>query len=251
MADAMIPVPRLAVFGDSHYACVRQAQTLGLVDVSGVDIEYWGHIGRRFNFLEYQDGAIRPTDDVTAARFAKFNEKGRLFLPAADFDMILFVGTRTYVNPVFRVLLAASQRGPFLSSGLKRRIVADHLGTHSGYQLARKMAAAGAARIVLSPIAFPTQGYPRIEARTGPEMRAASPAALAEIWDLAVSVAASDGITLIRQPPQTIVDSVFTKPEFAIDQHVEKQDFEHHSPAFGALILSQAIALLRMLPGGG
>ena len=79
MADRL---PRFCIFGDSHYACLKQAEMQGLVDVSGIDLEYWGHVGGRFRYLEARDGAIYPKDDFTAMRFAKFNAKGRTFLPA-------------------------------------------------------------------------------------------------------------------------------------------------------------------------
>ena len=67
--SAMADLPRLCIFGDSHYACLKQAEVQGLVDVSGVDLEYWGHVGGRFRYLEVRDGAIHPIDDFTA-RFA-------------------------------------------------------------------------------------------------------------------------------------------------------------------------------------
>lgn len=241
-------LPRLAVFGDSHYACLRQAHGLGLVDVSGADIEYWGHVGGRFNFLTLRDAEIVPTDDYTAQRFARFNAKGRRSLPAADFDMILFAGTRTYIGPVFQRFLQAGFHGPFLSSGLRRRVLCDSLNQQSGYRLARGLAATGTARIVLSPVAFHTEGHPRLSAQLTPEIRAASGEDRAELWDLATEIAAADGITLIPQPDETVADGVFTKAGFAVAGHAEKKDYEHRNPAYGALIFSRAMDVLRTTP---
>lgn len=85
----MADLPRLCIFGDSPYACLKQAGAQGLVDVSGAELEYRGHVGGRFRPLEVRDGAIHPTDDFTAMRFAKFNAKGRAFLPAAEDDVTL------------------------------------------------------------------------------------------------------------------------------------------------------------------
>ena len=36
MADGL---PRFCIFGDSHYACLKQAEVQGLVDVSGASVE--------------------------------------------------------------------------------------------------------------------------------------------------------------------------------------------------------------------
>ncbi len=244
------PAPlRLAVFGDSHYACLRQAHGLGLVDVSTVDLEYWGHVGKRFNCLELRDGAIMPTDDYTAQRFAKFNEKGRRFLPAADFDMILFAGARTYVAPLFRRVLHARAHGPFLSLGLSRRMLRDTLNDQSGYQLAKGLAATGPARIVLSPVAFPTEHPAGPAAELMPEVCSATPEDRAGLWQMAVEIAASDGITLIPQPEETVT-GIFTRADFAVDDHVAKRDYEHRNPAYGALVFSRALALLRDTPSG-
>lgn len=248
MTETTPGLPRLAIFGDSHYACLRQAHRLGLVDVSGAEIEYWGHVGRRFNFLELRDGAIVPTDDFTANRFAKFNEKGRRFLPAADFDMILFAGTRTYLALPFRHILHAQAHGPFLSSGLGKRCLRDHLALQSGYRLARGLAATDTARIVLSPVGFPTEGQPAMAARTTPEVRAATRAVRARLWQQVAEIAAEDGITLIPQPDETVIDGLFTRAGFAVDGYLEKKDFEHRNPAYGALILERAMAILRSLP---
>ena len=236
---------QLAIFGDSHYACVRQAHREGLADIDGVDLEYWGHIGRRFNFLDLQNGAIVPTDDFTAARFAKFNEKGRRFLPAADFDMILFIGTRIYLTAIFISLLTVGRAGTFISSGLKRRMVHDELSSQLGYRLAQGLAKTGTARIVVAPTAFWTKGYLPVEAAIPPEVRAATAQDRAEIWEIAVQAAAADGITLIPQPEETVVDGVFSRPAYAIDNHQDKGDFEHRNAAYGALILNRALALLR------
>ena len=79
---------RIAIFGDSHYACLRLAHVQGMVNLSAYEVEYWGHVGKRFRLLEFRDGAIHPMDEMTAQRFAKFNEKGRTFLPAAEFDCL-------------------------------------------------------------------------------------------------------------------------------------------------------------------
>ncbi len=244
-------LPRFCIFGDSHYACLKQAEVQGLVDVSGVDLEYWGHVGGRFRFLRVRDGAIHPTDEFTAMRFAKFNAKGRTFLPAADFDVILVMGARVYVWPLFKRVLTLLSAGPLLSEGLQRRILTDDLRRLQGYQLARGLAADGTARILLAPTAYATENAPQLARAFPPEVAVLIAERVPEFWRVLEAVAAEDGITLLRQPEQTVVDGIFTGVEYAVDDHLRKQDFEHHNAAFGAAVLSQVMPIVRGVATGG
>ncbi|MGL4237077.1 hypothetical protein [Tabrizicola sp.] len=241
-------LPRLCVFGDSHYACLKQAETQGLVDVSGVELEYWGHVGGRFRYLEFRDGAVHPVDDFTARRFAKFNAKGRLFLPAADFDVILVMGARVYLWGLFQGLLRNLCHGPYLSSGLMRRILTDGLWGQAGYRLAAGLAQTRTARVLLSPIAYYTASPAHYGTALTPEMTDALPDCLPEFWRIVEETVAEDGMTLIRQPDETVVEGLFTDKAFAVADYMEKADFEHHNAAYGALILQQVMPIAREAP---
>ena len=242
MADTL---PRLCIFGDSHYACLKQAEVQGLVDVTGVDLEYWGHVGGRFRDLEYRDGAVRPLDDFTARRFAKFNAKGRMDLPAADFDVIHVTGARVYVWRLFHQVLRGLTQGPFLSSGLARRILTDGLRAQSGYRLAAGLASTGTARVLLSPIAYYTADPDRFADVITPAMADLIPTHVPDFWELLQRVAAEDGITLLRQLEDTVTAGLYTDAAYAVAKHVEKRDYEHKNAKYGALILSRAVALAR------
>lgn len=242
------PLPRLAVFGDSHYACLRQADNQNLIDLSGVTVEYWGHVGRRFRFLSCRDGAIVPDDDYTAQRFAKFNEKGRTFLPAADFDVIFFMSCRVEVTPLFQTLLAARRTGPFLTSGLQARLARDSLRAQRFYLYARDLAAVGGARILLAPVSFPTEGYAGLRPRPGPAVRTAPADDRAAIWHLLADTATADGLTLLPQPEETVTEGLFTRAAFAIENHEALDDHAHKNPAYGALIFSRVLAHLAGVP---
>ena len=238
--------PRLAVFGDSHYACIRMAHGLGLVDLSGLEVEYWGHVGRRFNFLDCKDGVILPKDDYTAQRFAKFNENGRTSLPAAEFDVILFAGARIDVTDLMISLLGAQVSGQFLSQGLKRRMARDRLHALMAYQFAQDFAAHAEALVVLSPVSFPTVGSPKSPAARTDPLRDCTAADRAKLWDLMAEVAAEDGLLLIPQPEETVVNGVFTSADFAVDGYLERADYAHRNAAFGAAVMRQVLALLKV-----
>jgi hypothetical protein len=241
-------LPRVCVFGDSHYACLKQAEVQGLADVSGLDLEYWGHVGTRFRHLAFRDGAIHPTDDFTARRFAKFNARGRMFLPAADFDAILVMGARVYVGPVMLAVMHARCHGPFVSSGLMRRMLTGRLHGQAGYKLAAGLARTGRAQVLLAPVAFPTENpLPKPPLLT-PEVTALGPDLRAEMWQILTDAAAEDGVTLLPQPEDSVTDACCTRAAFAVDGHVAKKDYEHKNPAYGALIWTAALPILRQVP---
>lgn len=240
--------PRLCIFGDSHYACLKQAEVQGLVDVSGVELEYWGHVGGRFRHLEFRDGAIHALDDFTAQRFAKFNAKGRTSLPAADFDAILVMGARVYVWRMFVQVLSGLASGPFLSQGLARRMVTDGLRGQQGYRLARGLAATGTAQVLLAPIAYYTGDAARAEAQLPPEVRRLIPEAVPGFWQVLQAAAAEDGIRLLPQPPETVTHGMFTDEAYAVADHRAKQDYEHRNAAYGAVMLDRVLEIVRRVP---
>lgn len=238
--------PRLAIFGDSHYACVRMAHGLGLIDLSGVDVEYWGHVGRRFNFLECKDGVILPKDDYTAQRFAKFNENGRTSLPAVDFDVVLFAGARMDVTDLMISLLTAQVTGRFVSQGLARRMARDRLNSLMAYQFAQDLAAHAEALIVLHPVSFPTQGFAKRPAALTAPLQGCTADQRARVWDLLAETAAEDGLLLVPQPEETVVDGVFTAPDYAVDGYLEHGDFAHRNAAYGAAVMRRVLDLLKV-----
>ncbi len=232
---------RLAIFGDSHYACMRVAQTKGLVDLAGLDVEYWGHVGQRFKMLEYRDGAIHPTDDFTAMRFAKFNEKQRRFLSASDFDSILFMGCRIDVSRQFMGMVDAEMRGVNLSLGLRKRMLGDWLAMLPSYGFARSMAALGQAKIYLHPVSLFAYGAPDYDALITKNMLRATPKARANVWNFMVEYMAEDGITLLPQQDHTFAHGVYTDPFYVTERFAITPDYTHRSAAYGALVYKQTI----------
>lgn len=235
---------RIAIFGDSHYACLRLAQNQGLVDLSAFDVEYWGHVGKRFRLLEFRDGAIRPLDEMTAQRFAKFNEKGRTYLPVADFDDIVFVGCRIDIARVFMGLVDAHMRGEYLSIALRQAMVRNRLQGFGAYGIAAQMAGLGQARIWVHPISMFAQGTNEYDSFITPAMRAATPAARDAVWQVFEEVMAQDGLHLLRQLDQTYADGVYTDRAFLVDNHVEINDYTHRTAAYGALVWGQIMQAL-------
>lgn len=235
------PRKRIAIFGDSHYACLRMAQDQGLVDVAAYEVEYWGHVGKRFRLLEFRDGAIHPMDETTAQRFAKFNEKGRTSLPAADFDEIVFVGCRIDIARVFLALIDAHMQGQYLSLGLRQAMARNRLRGIAPYGMAAEMAALGQARIWLHPISMFGQGTDEYDSLITPAMRGATPAARDAVWQVFQDVMAQDGVRLLRQLDHTYAEGVYTDRSYLVEGHAENNDYTHRTSAYGALVWGQII----------
>lgn len=240
---------QICIFGDSHIACLRYAVVNRLTPRRFVDIEFWGTAGNRFRHLAYLDGAIRPTDEFTARRFAAINSKGREELRPDDFEMVLFMGCRTRVNGLFMDFLhRAHHPGLFLSTGVKREIIKAHLRHHYCYQFATAFAAQARARIVYAPVSLQILGIgPALPAEFADAVRG-TPPERAAIWQMIAEVMAEDGITLLAQDDKTVVQGCFTDPGFAVNLAVERQDGTHKNAAYGAIVLEQALNLLHAMP---
>lgn len=233
---------RVGVFGDSHYGCLRLAD--GLLDLSAIDFEYWGHIGRRFRMLEYHDGAIHPKDDFTAARFAKFNAKSRRFLPARDFDYILFMGCRIDLSLVFIQLLDALVRGQFLSSGLQHAMVRARLAEIASYDFARQMAGLNHARILVHPVTMTGFGTSRYDDLIHDSLRRSSSAARDQVWQVISDVMAEDQIILLPQLDHTFAQGIYTDKAYLIDGYDKNNDFTHRNAAYGVLVWRQLLDVI-------
>ncbi len=239
---------RLAIFGDSHYACVRQAQKAGLVATDGFDVEHWGHVGKRFRMLGYENGAIVPADETTARRFALFNEKGRTFLPVADFDAVLFVGCRFQIMGLLMLVAQARADSRFLSEGLKRRLIRDRLSDTESCQFARNFARDGHARILFSPTSLPIVGWQDSYTASFPAARSLEPEEHAEINAMIGEAFASNGVDYLPQPDHSITDGCYTCLDYASESFAESGDHEHKNAAYGALVLETALRTLRAPP---
>lgn len=242
------PLTRLAIFGDSHYACVRRAHTEGLAATTGFDIEYWGHVGSRFRMLGYENGAIVPTDAATANRFAKFNDKGRRFLPVADFDAVLFVGCRFQTMGLLMTLAQARADGRFLSDGLKRRMIRDRLSSNESAGFARNFARDGQAKILFSPTSLPLVGWQDAYIAAFPAAPSVEAEERAEINAMFAEAFANHGVDYLPQPDHTITDGCFTSLVYASEDFAKTEDHEHKSATYGALVLEAALQKLGATP---
>lgn len=242
------PNPRLCVFGDSHMAAVKAAINKGLVDTSGVDIEFWGNVGRRFRFLTWQNDRIEPLDTFTAHRFSKFSERNRTVLSSDDFDMILFSGCRLTLHKLFPELLHRYRTpNEWISSGVEREIIKDFLHRFPPYQFACNFAQQGKAIPIFAPISFNTDGFDSTIPEKYSAAKKATKTNRTRIWRIVEDVMNEDGVMLIPQNETTVIHGCQTKTMYAVDNYLTKPDATHKNAKYGALVLEETLKRLRKL----
>lgn len=237
---------RVCVFGDSHYAAWRQALNDELVDLDGIDLEFWGHVGQRFRYLAWKNEQIEPVDEFTENRFAKFNEKQRRVLDPKDFDVLIFAGCRLTTTRLFAQIMHCNMAPEaFATKTAINEIIGYHLRGEVTYHFARKTVKSGKARVLFSPVSFDIEGMDGSEL---PEFPAAAQAGISDrdlAWDMVQHVMSRDGIDLVRQPEKTVTNGYLTRREYAANLDPERNDRTHKNAAFGELVFNAALQQIR------
>lgn len=230
----------LCVFGDSHIGCMKMALTeKKFTTQHALDFEFWGADGPRFRSLDLVGSTLVPRlDAIETVRMV--NGKGKDILDPRDFEAILFMAARTRVQEFFPGLLhRMKQADGFITQAVFRQICHDWLTKHRFYRAAKAMAETGSAQIFLAPTSFLTEGAD-IGGHSG-ALQAGS-ADRKKIWDELVRVAAGDGIILIPQPEETVVNGCMSRKEYAAIIADGRYDPVHRNSDYAALLFEALIA---------
>ncbi len=235
---------RICVYGDSHIACIKRAVDEGRVDLTGIALEFWGAPGPRFRDIHLKNGRLAPTTDQSRAMVARVNAQGRATLAAQDFDGFVFVGSRlrasAYLTPL---LYRDAQPDGFLSQAVRQVMLERWLNSCRAYRVAREFAQS-------VPLCFAPAGFLNDQVVPEDEIAAsintaATTAARRHLWDGISQAMATDGITLLAQPESTVTRGALTRLEYAAEAARADGDTVHKNGAYGALLLTQALAHLR------
>lgn len=236
---------KFGIFGDSNFVCVKQAMDADMVDTSGFDIEFWGHAGQRFRTLKYANGAVCSDDPITTEKYSSVNKHGRPTFPVAEFDFMYFVGARINLHGIFYAQSEWAQCGDFMSQGLRLRHCNDYMNQFMGYKFAKSAAKDQGAKILVSPISFPTNGPESDNDDRYPWARSTSEKERDATWGDILQFGRDEGITILPQPDETVCEGLYTHEKYATDDHVKKNDYFHKNAAYGALILKQGLDVAR------
>ncbi|MBR9764753.1 MAG: hypothetical protein GYB53_14800 [Rhodobacteraceae bacterium] len=236
------PLPSLCIFGDSHIASVKQALDAGLLPYVTDHLEFWGAYGPAFRQFEFQDNTVLPRKDA-AEMVAMINGLGREVLRGDAFAAYLFYGARLRIADFLPPMLATLRQGGHLSAAVRHRVVRRFLEGRKSYRIAQQFARTNpGVSVTFAPAPLLTLGVGLPE-KTWPEAEGASAGERAEVLGWLDAEAAADGITLLHQPEETIVEGCWTDPRFAATGPGSEEDPVHKSPEFAALMLTRYRAL--------
>jgi hypothetical protein len=237
---------RFCVFGDSHIACVKHALDEGLLDLQGVDLEFWGAPGPRFRDLHMEEGRFVATSDEARDQLAKINPERFSGLGPDDFDGFLFIGCRLRSSDFLVPMLASVPGSPgYLSQAVRDMMLPRWLDSCRWYRAAREFARHRP--VFFSPAGFLNDGIVSEEQVARTVNTEADAAERGVLWDQIAEAMQQDNIQLIRQPEETVTRGGLTRAEFATDLGDQGDDSVHKNGAYGALILNQALGEMRAL----
>lgn len=241
------PPETLCIFGDSHIGSVRRALDAGLVRLDGFEVEFWGAAGPLFRQIDIKQGVVRPIGKEAEEVVLRVNGKGRATLSPEDFGSYLFYGARLriaeFMLPYLHHLRDPQQAA---SSAVMQAAARQFLTSCRAVRIARSFAASGRTRVFFAPAPLTTDGMSGQGAlKDYPRAVEAMAADRARIWQMFAQILADDGITLIAQPDETVVNGVFTHADYAIEGAQASGDAGHKSPEFARLMLQAFVAAAR------
>ena len=242
------PPETLCIFGDSHIGSVRRALDAGLVRLDGFEVEFWGAAGPLFRQIDIKQGVLRPLGKEAEEVVLRVNGKGRASLAPEDFDNYLFYGARLRIAE-FMVPYLHHMRDPqhAASSAVMQAAARQFLSSCRAVRIARSFATSGRTRVFFAPAPLMTdgmagQGAQKLPMGHYPRAVEATTEDRTQIWQMFAQLLADDGVTLIAQPDETVVNGVFTHAGFAIEGAQASGDAGHKSPEFACLMLQAFIA---------
>lgn len=232
---------QFCVYGDSHIACIKNAVDEDRVDLTGVDLEFWGAAGPRFRDLHFVDGRITPTSPEAERYLEVINPEGRKELSPTDFEAYLFMGCRLRASEfLVPILRGHSDATAFVSSAVRATMLFRWLEGCRSYRVAREFAKN-------RPVLFAPAGFLNDRLIKEDEVQAtintgATLEQRAELWREVERAMAQDGVTLLAQPEETVIRGALTHFDYAAKPEAVDGDTVHKNGAYGALILNAAIA---------
>ncbi|WP_438992141.1 hypothetical protein [Lentibacter sp.] len=236
---------KLAIFGDSNLGAVRRAFDEGLVGFRGYDVEFWGAAGSEYRNIHYGKGALQAITPEAEETVLLVNRNGRKHLKTADFDTFVFYGVRLRLAEFFAGyldLMLDSDRA--ISEAALGVAAAQFLQERRAVRMALLMREDGAKEIVFAYAGFPCWGVVNQQEEGRlladvPRVVEALPEHRARLWGALERAFEELGFGFIGQPDETVVQGMFTDPVYAVEGAADKEDANHKSPRFAALLLKK------------
>lgn len=248
-----MPLPtkqnRIAIIGDSHLGSLKIAHDdKSIAWPTGMDVEFWGASGPSFREISWSRGALRAKGEAQK-RVKLINANDRTYLPAKDFDAVLFYGARLRSIEFFGPYVEwRNASGSWPSKAVLLETARGYLISVRAYRNACEFAKSGTPTI-FCPAPFPTDGVMDLTARGGilrrfPNATDISPEDRNMLWDILREAALAEGVTLMSQPEDTVTSGLLTHSKYATEGAAEAKDTGHKNAEFAARWMKDVIPLL-------
>ena len=232
-------IKRICLFGDSALAAYRHALTEGLVQLPGIEVEFFGAPGPSFRSFESLNGRIVPGPEALPA-LSLVNGAGRTSLGPDDFDAFLFIGARLGAADFVAAHIHLARGSALPSRAVQEAMAYDFLIRVRAWRFARDFARHRPVMFIPTP--YPTEGILDLSARNRlfayyPRAEFATVADRARAWQMLMDVSQKSGVPLLAQPDHTVTRGVLTQARYATKDAAAKEDISHKSPEFAALML--------------
>lgn len=253
--------PRLLVLGNSHSAALRVALRDAPERWPGFRPDVFAMPGNTLAELELRGDALHPPNPEIAQKMRFYNQVEAFSL--AGYDAFVVVGglavsalavLQDRQRSVDFPSVAAGKRCRLVSGAFIDAVMRERIEGSPALRVIRKLAGRGR-------VLFVDQLFPSVDCRDAPQgfvahvamaARGDGAAFHARYLDVLGQVL-GDGAVHLPQPAQTVVDQVFTAPEWMRgsvrmnprrDVPHDAAEYGHANAAYGALQVDQIIAAL-------
>jgi len=232
----------VCLIGDSHLGALKRAYDEKMPEAVDFNVEFYGAPGPEFRAIRLTNGRLTPDESAVAAVTA-VNGKGRLEVAPDDFDAVLFFGSRFRTHLIFQEFLHRSlNHDDFVSAAVRQHALARFANGVRSFRNAHYFAENCNGNVFYSGAPFLTDGIKDDLFSIFPSAEKAKKSDRAALWDEVETLFDNNGVTLIRQPENTVTRGCLTKAEFGVDGAVESVDLVHKNAEYGKLILREFYA---------
>jgi hypothetical protein len=244
----------VCVLGNSHLASARRAWPVVKDRYPQLQVTFFGGPGKTIGDVKLVEGALVPDNDRSTVLIEKVS--GRREVVISDYTAFCVVGSGLRPSAAAELATEYStqpDRGrPLISPAMFASLLSSILDRSIGMRLARLIRSHSN-----SPLFLVGQPYPIAtildevdDPQIGPVARRWKAAlsdgpVLDRLYTKAMEgLAKSVGATFIRQPANTIEQSILTVSAYRLDHEKERKDFAHTNEAYGELVIESLNALL-------
>lgn len=242
---------RIAFIGNSHLAALKLGWEKIFSDYS-IEAVFYGSIRNNLRAFVIRDGALWPTHAATQSMFVRTSGRDHI---RPDFDRCVVTGFGSSVNrpmqrlSTHRVVEIYDPEGPhqLISDACRRDIVHAELAHCTALKIIRGLRSISQAQIILAPDPYASHEIlsdPRYEHWADPTVRRR----MLDDYREAVDKFLRPEVEVVLQPSSTVVDEMFTRPEFShgsvrlgTDLTHAPGDMFHANSDFGVVYLRELI----------